>query len=197
MFIDAILPTFYFQIMKKIVLLGIVVFMSSHELLAQDIPQDDIDRDELKINVLNLIAFEFADASYERILDEESSFGVGVLVNVGNDDDIFDYYRKFSITPYYRRYFSKGYASGFFVEGFGMLNSGEEDIFEFNDITFETVRTGENYTDFALGISIGGKFISKKGFVAEIYSGIGRNFFSSDFSPEVVGRGGVSLGFRF
>ena len=197
MFIDAILPTFYFQIMKKIVLLGIVVFMSSHELLAQDIPQDDIDRDELKINVLNLIAFEFADASYERILDEESSFGVGVLVNVGNDDDIFDYYRKFSITPYYRRYFSKGYACGFFVEGFGMLNSGEEDIFEFNDITFETVRTGENYTDFALGISIGGKFISKKGFVAEIYSGIGRNFFSSDFSPEVVGRGGVSLGFRF
>lgn len=183
--------------MKKIELLCIAVFMSFYSLLAQDAPQSDLDRDELKINVTNLLIFKFADASYERLLDEESSFGVGLLVNIGNDEDIFDYYRKFSITPYYRRYFSKGYAGGFFIEGFGMLNSGEEDIYIFDDITFESERIGENYTDFALGISIGGKFISKKGFVAEIYGGIGRNFFSSEFSPELVGRGGVSLGFRF
>mgnify|MGYP001818891153 CR=1 FL=1 len=183
--------------MKRIVLLYIVLFMSSYSLVAQDVSQDDIDRDELKINVTNLLIFEFADVSYERILDEESSFGVGFLLNVGNDEDIFDYYRKFSITPYYRRYFSNGYASGFFIEGFGMLNYGDEDIFIFDDITLETVRIGENYTDFALGISIGGKFISKKGFVDEIFGGIGCNLFSSECSPELVGRGGVSLGFRF
>ena len=183
--------------MKRIVLLGMVTFMSCHGLFAQDVLQDNPDKDELKINVFNLLAFEFVDVSYERLLDEESSFGVGFLVNIGNDEGIFDYYRKFSITPFYRRYFSQTYAGGFFIEGFGMLNTGEEDIFNFNDITLATERIGENYTDFAIGISIGGKFVSRKGFVAEIYSGIGRNFFSSEFSPEVVGRGGVSLGFRF
>ncbi len=183
--------------MKRFTLLCILLFSIGYSLQSQDLPQDETDRDELKINVFNLIAFKYLDGAYERIIDEESSFGVAILINAGNDDDVFEYNRQYSITPYYRRYFSKSFASGFFVEGFGMLNSGEQDIYTFNDITFESERTGEKYTDFALGISVGGKFISKKGFIAEVYGGIGRNFFSTEFSPEVVPRGGVSMGFRF
>lgn len=183
--------------MKRFFSLCILLFLFGNTLLSQEVQQDETDRDELKINAFNLIAFKYVDVTYERLLHEEASFGVSILINAGNNDDLFDYYRKFSVTPYYRRYFSKGYASGFFVEGFGMLNSGEQDIYTFDDITLESERTGENYTDFALGISVGGKFISKKGFIAEVYGGLGRNFFSTDFSPEVVGRGGVSLGFRF
>jgi len=165
--------------------------------IAQDDVPDETDRTEVKFNAFNLLALELLDVSYETLINEESSFGVGVLVNIGNTDGIFDYYRTFSLTPFYRRYFSKGYASGFFIEGFGMINSGEEDDFIYNEITMENERTGDKYTDFALGISIGGKFISKRGFVVEVYSGIGRNFLSDEFTPEVVGRGGVSLGFRF
>ncbi len=183
--------------MKRSFFLCALLFLFGNTLLSQEIQQDETDKDELKINVFNLIAFKYLDAAYERLIDEESSFGFGVLINAGNDDDVFEYNRQYSITPYYRRYFSKSFASGFFVEGFGMLNSGEQDIYTFNDITFESERTGEKYTDFALGISVGGKFISKKGFIAEVYGGIGRNFFNTDFSPEVVPRGGVSLGFRF
>ncbi len=183
--------------MKRIFPLCSFLFICCNIIFSQDTVPDDVDRDELKINVFNLIAFKYLDAAYERLIDEESSFGIGVLVNAGDNDDVFDYYRQYSITPYYRRYFSKGYATGFFVEGFGMLNSGEQEIYTFNEITFETERTGETYTDFALGITVGGKFITKKGFIAEVYTGIGRNFFNTDFSPEVVGRGGVSLGFRF
>ncbi|WP_297764386.1 DUF3575 domain-containing protein [uncultured Muriicola sp.] len=188
--------------MKRFFSLCILLFLCGNTLLSQEVQQDETDRDEtdrdeLKINVFNLITFKYLDGAYERIIDEESSFGFGVLINAGNDEDLFEYNRQYSITPYYRRYFSKSFASGFFVEGFGMLNSGEQDIYTFDDITLESERTGENYTDFALGISVGGKFISKKGFIAEVYGGIGRNFFSTDFSPEVVPRGGVSLGFRF
>ena len=182
------------KFMKRFLCLCFLLLLFGNTLLSQEVQQDETDRDELMINVFNLIAFKYLDGAYERIIDEESSFGFGVLIN---DDDVFEYNRQYSVTPYYRRYFSKSFASGFFVEGFGMLNSGEKDIYTFNDITFESYRTGEKYTDFALGISVGGKFISKKGFIAEVYGGIGRNFFSTDFSPEVVPRGGVSLGFRF
>jgi hypothetical protein len=35
-----------------------------------------------------------------------------------------------------------------------------------------------------------------EGFVFEINAGIGRNLFS-DNSPEIVGRGGITLGYRF
>ena len=51
----------------------------------------------------------------------------------------------------------------------------------------------------AVGISVGGKFVSSKGFVFEIYGGIGRNIYQSnkDFATELVPRVGASLGYRW
>jgi hypothetical protein len=54
----------------------------------------------------------------------------------------------------------------------------------------------DRYADFALGFGLGSKWVHKRGFVFEINAGIGRNLFSNN-SPEVVGRGGISLGYRF
>ncbi len=163
---------------------------------SQDISNDSQPRDEFKINAFNLIAFTYMDLSYERLLHEETSLGVSVLFNVGNDNEILDYFRNFSITPYYRQYFSKQYAEGFFVEGFGMLNSGEDYYYSFDDQGNET-NSGETYTDFALGVSVGGKFVTKRGFIAEIYTGLGRNLLGDETAPEIVSRGGISLGYRF
>ncbi|MET7028534.1 DUF3575 domain-containing protein [Sediminicola luteus] len=169
-----------------------VVFLGQ----SQDISNDSQPRDEFKINAFNLIAFTYMDLSYERLLHEEASLGVSVLINIGNDNELLDYFRDFSITPYYRQYFSKQYAEGFFVEGFGMLNSGEDYYYSFDDQGNET-NTGETYTDFALGVSVGGKFVTKRGFIAEIYTGLGRNLLGDDTAPEIVSRGGISLGYRF
>lgn len=182
---------------KTILLLGLLCLTFSIS-KAQDIPDPTDDRDEIKLNLLNLVAFKYLDGSYEKIIDEESSFGIAALVNLGDDNDTFDYLREFSITPYYRRYFSKGYAKGFFVEGFGMLNQASDEYGgTFDDVTQEFTYDTDTYTDFAIGVAVGGKFISKRGFVAEIYGGIGRNLLNSDNPVEVVGRGGISLGFRF
>ena len=179
--------------MKKLSLILTITILSHSFLNAQDNADPTSDRDEIKLNVFNLLVFEYLDGSYERVIDEESSFGVGALVNLGDTSDTFDLLREFSITPYYRRYFSKGYAKGFFVEGFGMLNQTSDILFfDFDDPT-----TQDKYTDVALGISLGGKFISKRGFIAEVYGGIGRNLLNSNNTVDFVGRGGISLGFRF
>lgn len=165
---------------------------------AQNAADPEIDRDEVKLNLFNLVVFKYLDGSYERVIDEESSFGVAALVNLGDDFDTFDYLREFSITPYYRRYFSKGYAKGFFVEGFGMLNqSSDKFSSSFDEFRQPNGFAIEKFTDLAIGVSLGGKFISKRGFVAEVYGGIDRNLVNSDNPVEVVGRGGISLGFRF
>jgi len=154
-------------------------------------------KNELKLNASNLIIFSFVDVAFEHNISQESSLGVSLLVNTGNND-IFDEVRKWSITPYYRQYFSKQYAKGFFVEAFGMLNGSE--VFEFNS-EFNN-ETTEQVTDFALGVSVGGKFVTSGGFVAEVYAGVGRNLlnsggkFGSDANV-LVTRGGISLGFRF
>ncbi len=163
---------------------------------SQDMGDNSQPSNEMKINAFNLIAFTFLDLSYETLLNEEASLGVGILFNLGSDDEIFDEIRDFSITPYYRQYFSKQYAEGFFVEGFGMLNSGRQVDF-FEDFEQTQPIEGESFTDFALGISVGGKFVSPRGFVVELYTGLGRNLLGSEYAPDVVSRGGISLGYRF
>ncbi|WP_158840568.1 DUF3575 domain-containing protein [Polaribacter sp. L3A8] len=187
--------------MKKITLL-LLLFISTI-IVAQEKeekhPQDINKKHEVKLNVLGILAFEWIDVSYEYLINEESSFGVGALVSFNNDSDIAEY-RKFSLTPYYRRYFSSKFARGFFVEGFGMLHSYEKNNYDYyDDYNGNYINNGNNETntEFAVGISVGGKFISKKGFTTEIYLGLGRNLGGNNSSLEAVGRGGISLGYRF
>jgi len=73
-----------------------------------------------------------------------------------------------------------------------MLHSGRDEIYNSGIEGYSEVE----YTDFAIGISAGGKFISRRGFVAEVYLGIGRGLLGES-DIEVVGRGGIAFGFRF
>jgi hypothetical protein len=149
-------------------------------------PQDVNKKHEVKINALTLLAAKWIDVSYERLIDEESSFGTAVTLNT--DSDVSDL--NYAITPYYRRYFSGKFARGFFVEGFGMLFSANDNSFLFGS------NNNEDVTGLALGIAVGGKFVSYKGFTTELILGVGRNFLESN-NNEAVGRLGISVGYRF
>ncbi len=182
--------------MKKITLLAIL-FIGSLSLFAQENNyQEGLSKNELKINMSNLIGFKFFDVGYERILNEESTIGVNLLFNLDKNSDAtsLDEYRTFSITPYYRHFFSNKYAQGFFVEAFTMLHTAKD--YYYYDYNDPNINNSEKYTDFAVGISAGGKWVSKRGFVAEIYLGIGRDLLGNS-NDEVVGRGGVAIGYRF
>ncbi len=132
-------------------------------------------KNELHFNALLPIAFKTFEVSYERNINENSSFGVSALL--ANENNFFI---KYALTPYYRKYFSNGYAKGFFIEGFTMLNGSEI----------------QQYTDIALGFGLGGKFITKDNFVATVNLGIGRNM-GEEQHEELVLKGGVCLGYRF
>lgn len=189
--------------MKKITILILICISTisiAQEKQEENYPQDINKKHEIKLNALGLIAFEWLDVSYEYLINEESSFGTGLLIGFNNDSSL-DEYRKFSLTPYYRRYFSNKYARGFFVEGFGMLHSYENNYYDYyydiNGNYQPNYNNDDTKTEFAVGIAVGGKFISKKGFTTEIYLGIGRNLGGDNSSLEAVGRGGISLGYRF
>ena len=175
----------------------LLIFLFPLVLTAQFDETDDNPRNEFKINPVSLIGFEAIDIGYENLLNEESSYGIDLYLGLGEDDE-FSYYRTFAVTPYYRKYFSRKYAKGFFIEGFAMLNTAEdfEEAF-FNSDGFIEAVGRERTTDFALGVSAGGKFVTPRGFVAEIYLGIGRNLFGNEDTPSIIGRGGISLGYRF
>ena len=143
------------------------------------------------------------DISYERIQNKYGSFGVSLFYNFNSIDNDLYFPKKFSLTPYYRWLFSESkLARGFFVEGFGMLNTYKEEIYTNYNYDYYPAYTSEinQETDVALGISIGGKFVTKAGFVAEVFAGVGRNLFKTKnqfFDNNIVTRGGISIGYRF
>jgi len=159
---------------------------------------EKLTNNEIKLNVAYLIA-GMPEIGYEYILNEESSVGADILFAIDNDIDF-----RFAFTPYYRFFFGKKRAAGFFVEGFGMLNVTENDydMYYYDPVYGDTYTdySGEDITDFALGVAVGGKFLTDSGFIFEIYGGVGRNLFNNnneyddyDFVP----RFGASVGKRF
>jgi hypothetical protein len=176
--------------MKKVILLlSLVSFLSAH---SQDTQTTISKKNEIKGNALFLV-LGAGEITYERLINEDSALGVSMFFVKENDFDI-----AFSLTPYYRAYFGKKIASGFFVEGFGMFNTGTNGSYSQYDQVNENYYNveGEKFSDLALGFGLGSKWVHKRGFIFEINAGIGRNLFSSN-SPEVLGRGGVTLGYRF
>lgn len=173
---------------KLLVIVCLSVFAFGY---SQDEKQVDFKRNEIKGNALFLVAGAM-EVTYEHLLNEESGIGVSLFVPYDNSINT-----KFSLSPFYRFYFGKKPAAGFFVEGFGMLNSYTQP--ESNGDFFTTyVGPEKDVTDFALGFGLGAKWVTKRGFVFEINGGVGRNLFNSnDTDYEIVGRGGITLGYRF
>ena len=151
----------------------------------------DFKRNELKGNALFLV-LGAVELTYERLITDDSGLGVSLFFI---SEDEFE--SSFSLTPYYRAYFGKKPAAGFFVEGFSMINTGISNTSYRSDNNGNLIIIDrDRFTDFALGFGLGSKWVHKRGFTFEINAGIGRNLFS-DESPEVVPRGGITLGYRF
>ena len=193
--------------MKKITLVILCFYTTISNAQEESLPQDTDKKNEITLNALTLVASGWIDVSYEYLINKEASFGIDIQFGFDENDN-FDTYRNFSITPNYRVYFSNKYARGFFIEGFGMIHrfkdyynySNYNDFYDPESYNYES----KNITEFSLGVSVGGKWVTKSGFVTEIFGGIGRNLLNSNnydddgFDPiNVAGRIGVSIGKRF
>jgi len=159
--------------------------------LSQD--AEPFKRNEIKLNAGYLIG-GYPEISYERILNDESA--VGLSVGVGLDKDI-EY--QFSFIPYYRVYFAKKPAAGFFIEGnLAFFTEKGSEYYQYNGYPPYTYYYEEtNIFGFGAGIGFGGKFITKRGFIAELLAGVGRNFIHNDVISEAYPRFGITIGKRF
>jgi hypothetical protein len=178
--------------MKKSVLL-LLLLCSIFTTHAQDSDEPAKNFNEIKLNGLYLVLGAL-DITYERTLNEESAIGADIFIPFDDEtvNDDFNFY----VSPYYRLYFGKKYASGFFIEGFGLLSSYEQRTVDFSSI--DPVINKDNKLALALGIGVGGKWITKSGFIGELDLGIGRNLINSeDFINEIIGKISIGLGYRF
>jgi hypothetical protein len=178
--------------MKKIITCLIVSLFCANGFSQTDDAPSDSKKNEIKVNALFLILGSF-EVTYERILNDESA--VGVSLNAPFDNENWDI--NYTATGFYRYYFGKKTAAGFFGEAFGMLNNVDDYVYyETPDYNYKS----RTLTDFALGIGLGGKWVTKKGLVLEINAGVGRNLFNNQYDDrdyELIGRAAISVGYRF
>ncbi|MET3536147.1 DUF3575 domain-containing protein [Chryseobacterium limigenitum] len=181
--------------MKKTFLLVIILF-AFNSVNAQNENGTDANpyqkKNEIRLNLIAPLAGA-VEVNFERHLNKNSSLGISaffVYDNTENED--LNYY----ISPYYRYYFGKKYASGFFVEGFGMFTSIDgKKIYAADNVTFTE---NKDVYDVALGAGLGYKLVTKKGLVFEANAGYGKLLFNADKTDHtVVAKFGLSVGYRF
>ncbi len=176
----------------------LISFSVQSQIQEETLYKRDIAKNELSIGAFNLVAFGALDVAYERILTPNTSWALEGFIwalNRDNEDISEAYSKDFSLTGKYKYFFGERTAWGFYVNGLAMISSGEYDKDVLQSDGWYEYET-ENYTDFALGFGLGGKFVSQQGFFLDLGAGIGRNLFSNN-SPTIVGQFNVNLGFRF
>jgi hypothetical protein len=166
--------------MKKFILV-FALFISSFGFAQQ----------EIKIDIADALVIKSLEFSYENYLTDESSVGVSLFFNLEKQTTDFRYNENIMITPYYRHYFTTNAQWNFFGEGFIGINSGKYEIPNLGGVGVSY----EKYTDGALGVAVGTKYVASGGLVIDLYAGIGRNLFGSD-SPVLVPRIGLNIGWR-
>lgn len=197
--------------MKKIsYLLGLFIsvsaFAQSNKTTASDTIVSPIlaKKNEVKVDVLNLLAYGKLGISYERFLNPDFSIGItGMAFNKKSktDDFLTDDTRTlidYQVIPYVRYAMSKSATNLYYLEAFANFNGGEyKELTTLNNGSADyVVVTRNEYNDIALGGAIGYKLYFKESFVVDLNVGIGKNLFHED-SPSTVARLGINLGYRF
>lgn len=163
-------------------------------------------KNEVRIDVSSVILSGKYGISYERFLEKDFSVGINANFSSGkkNKEDFDSGYRnnlpKYEINPYVRYALSKGKTSYYFAEVFASANGGDFKevvrVLDENNSGYYTTQKS-NYTDFALGGSLGYKMYFKESFALEFLIGFGKNLFNNDKSPDYVSRAGLNFGYRF
>lgn len=158
--------------MKRILVLATILISSFTQAQQQ----------EISIDLGDALVMKTLEVTYEYYLNNQSSLGISGLFNFNNASSDLRYNEDSMITPYFRHYFSTNSRWNYFGEIFLGINSGE--------------KNGIEYTDGALGVSVGSKYVSNGGLSVSILGGLGRNMFTNQ-SYEIVPRFGLNVGYRF
>lgn len=163
-------------------------------------------KNELRVDAVAAIVSKKISVSYERFLGKNFSTGINLAFSNNNkvkqdfEEGHTNNNPKFEINPYFRYALSKSASSYYFAELFTSYNGGDfKEIIRLNNPAsngFYTTKIS-NYSDFAVGGSVGYKMYFNEKIAAEILVGYGYNLTNTDKSPDKISRVGINFGYRF
>jgi len=183
----------------KTKLLSLIIGLSALSGFTQE-TSEEFSKNELKLNAAYLLA-GIIEMSYERVINEDSSFGISANYDVSGDSNYTS-----MITPYYRLFFSKNHAAGFFFETsttflweqpYGDIYYYSTDYITYPEGGYYSSIADENLFGWGIGIAVGGKFMTSNNWIFEVVAGLGRNFINTDYIDDLYPRLGISIGKRF
>ncbi|UOY06198.1 hypothetical protein L0P88_20015 [Muricauda sp. SCSIO 64092] len=193
--------------MKRLLLIGF--FLGTLWSSGQENGTNHTYRNDIAINTGYLMADQSVYLIYENAFSKNFSAGLGLWYGKYgfNSRDFDDGYgngtKDYEITPYGRWYVRGNQRNSFFLQAFTSLHGGRS-----NEVRRRTTTEGygvyrreiENYTNLALGVGIGQKFLLfKKRISLELMLGLGGDIvgeYYDDFGVSVA-QSGINLGFRF
>jgi hypothetical protein len=182
--------------MKKIIF-AIAILICHQSLFAQESNTSN-NKNEIKFN-LPLAIYGLPELSYERIVEDNMSYGVSLSIGV---DKPYDYLigdgipERAIVCPYYRVYFGKKKAAGFYIEGnMAVASQKQKNVPDYNPSGVYVYKDISS-TGFGFGGALGVKLLAKNGFVGDIYAGWGRLFGDNAYYNGYP-RLGVCIGRRF
>ena len=178
------MKNFYLLILWVVPLMGL--FAQENE-VKKPLPEK---RNELKIDMLQLLAQPALEIEYERIHNNWSSFGGYFRFGDGGEE----LFRDLRIGGFYRGYFTQSKEYG--TKGFyGELLTG---YYEGNSwIDYYNNNQSTKYTGLEVGFKLGYKWVNRSGFVLQADIGLSRGIIKDDNSPTNFLLSGVKVGWRF
>ncbi|ESU28177.1 hypothetical protein FLJC2902T_15220 [Flavobacterium limnosediminis JC2902] len=195
--------------MKKIAFLATLLFFqltsAQDSGTTQTASSIELKKNEIKFDVVALIAMSKFHVSYERFLNNDFSVGISGVLNASNknkedfDNGFNETLPQYEVNPFVRYSLSKSAVSYYFVEAFISVNGGKyRELRRFTEDGYGYWDAVEdNYTDMAIGGAAGYKLYIKEKFGIEVFVGVGRNILNMETSPTYVQRVGANFGYRF
>lgn len=165
-------------------------------------------RHEVKLNLANTILALRPEVAYEYAINHELSVGGRIGLSLDEDSEMADAFGRFQAMPYFRWNFYRGLdsnqgpnsAKGLFLEtnlGMSIYNSYYEMAStSSSDYVDFQARHDKNSVALGLGLGLGYKWISPRGWVFETSALFGRNFFHPE-DRMFYGGYGLSIGYHF
>nr|WP_294938849.1 hypothetical protein [uncultured Flavobacterium sp.] len=196
--------------MKKLAFLSALLFFqlanAQDTTAVETVSPITLKKNEIKFDVVSLIAKSRFHVSYERFLNKDFSVGLSGSITKSNkrEEDFDNGFNKtlpqYEVNPFVRYSLSKSAVSYYFVEAFVSANGGKykelQHIPDGNGYHHDEA-VENNYTSLAIGGALGYKLYFKEKFGIELFVGVGKNILNTDISPTYVQRVGANFGYRF
>lgn len=131
-------------------------------------------KNEIRLDIFQLLIMLGLEVSYERFIDDVSSWGVSGFLNFDPNFNEEYRYQNFELSLYYRLYFSPKTPSikGFFAQPFFSLTQGEMEDYDYDRERY----VEDDFLGISGGALIGFKWLNTKNYSFEVHAGAGRYF---------------------